>query len=147
MFQIGSQNLASQLLVLGVPYKASLLLADESYVCPQLSWVQNEFSGVYREWLARFRLSYMVDLWDCDDYTRLASTLASLCHAETPMAKECGLAFGEFWYRRRLTEPHAINAFCVALDTQIQLRFWEPQTQLIINLSQEEIETCTLLRF
>ena len=109
-------------------------LLDEIYACPAAAWVHGPLSAALNDALTGFR--YVRDRFDCDDFARMAWTMANLGNDNCP--KDCGLAFGMFFYVQDSGVPHAINFFIAE-----GVFFYEPQTQRIIELSRKEIESCS----
>lgn len=125
--------LADEMLPMMPPGAAPTLL-DESYACPSKDWVQGPFSLSLRTALDGYGFSR--DRFDCDDFARLAWTIANLCNHDCP--SDCGLAFGLLFYTRDYGAAHAINFFIAE-----GVHFYEPQTQRIVELSRKEIESCS----
>lgn len=129
------------------------LLPDDNYACPSEHWVTKVFPSAFRKFKASIAqgvsLEWGVDIFDCDDFARLAASYAELLHRATKTRLEASLAFGEFWFfSETLGGGHAINIAVVAgQDQGPKLIFFEPQDCSILNLSQSEVESCYAVRF
>jgi hypothetical protein len=140
----------------GIPPTAELLLLDSDYVCPSEKWVREVFAPdfkAFKQSLA-WSIQHAVDLewveeeFDCDNFSLLATSYASILHHATRSRKKearTGFLFGEFYYTMG-TFPfggHAINAAIVTNErNRPRLLFFEPQDCTIVQLTQSEIESC-----
>lgn len=121
-------------------------LADDNYSLPTRDWIALEFSTCLKMLLDDLAFKWEPDRSDCDDFARLAAAYCCLLHSNT--GADSGLAFGEFWFTRRDGQGHAINVFVTReIDGSLALNFFEPQTQQIIELTKEEIQSCDFCRF
>lgn len=123
------------------------IIVDKNYVCPSRKWVKNYY-GWYWRICKQMNLSWSPD-YDCDDFARLAAAYAQIAHSTTKWngvgVKPEGLAFGEFFYKRKKDgEAHAIN---LVLVENAEMSWWEPQTGRELKLNREEIVSCFYVRF
>ena len=129
----------------------AVLFADESYILPEQWWVQTTFA---QAWLTTMSIlntgTYRPLTNDCDDFARLCAAYAQLLNNATILKlgiTDASLAFGEFWFQSA-TGPHAINAYLypTGVHKEIGIGFIEPQTGQTLNLTPDEISSCSLLR-
>lgn len=120
-------------------------LPDDAYSLPSRHWVEWDFSRALFSVLSQLGFSYTEEKSDCDDFARLSAAYAALLHSKE--GNKTGLAFGEFWYTRRDGGGHAINCYIVSDGGELALRFFEPQTQSELALTDEEILSCVFCRF
>jgi hypothetical protein len=122
-------------------------LPDGGYSLPARDWIDGEFSSALGNLLGQLGFTYSSEKRDCDDFARMAASYAALLHSK--MVPVSGLAFGEFWYTRSDLNGgggHAINCYVVREGGELGLHFFEPQTQQTINLTKDEIESCSFCR-
>jgi hypothetical protein len=121
-----------------------IVFLDEQYAEPTLSYLQHEFSHALTANLtAQGLMGYDVESNDCDDFAVEAWALMRRCHSRTIKQEgyvRCSIAFGCWQYRPANSNgaTHIIN--CAVIDNG--LVFYEPQTQSVIQLTDEEISTC-----
>lgn len=130
----------------------ALLFADSSYLLPSNRWVLDIFSAA---WDATKRVldivAYEPDMNDCDDYARMCAGYAQLLNNRTLRENKAlprsALAFGEFWYMSPMG-AHAINAYFYQEEVggDILLGTFEPQTGKPVELTRQQIYTCSLFR-
>lgn len=132
----------------------ALLFADSSYLLPSDQWVRETFSAAWEETKRVLGIAvYEPDMNDCDDYARMCAGYAQLLNNRTiresksPVMPRAALAFGEFWY----VSPqgaHAINAYFYqkVQGGDIFLGTFEPQTGKPVELTRQQIYTCSLFR-
>lgn len=121
-------------------------LSDNMYACPARRWVEDGFAHSVGSILDQLEVNrYQLEKWDCDDFARLGATVAQLLHARTHDGKPgMGLAIGYFAYNDERRGGHAIN---IAVVEHGELVFFEPQTQALARLSEQEIQSCFRLNF
>jgi hypothetical protein len=138
------EQLASALTAAGVELPVQFLVADREYAALKKDFLAGEFSRDLSEWIFELFGKYQPECRDCDDFSRFAAALAQIWNAATPGAP-AALAFGEFWYARdRDGQQHAIN---IAIVENGEVVFYEPQTQKLVQLSDREKWTPTMIRF
>lgn len=121
-------------------------LADSNYSLPDGDWINGEFANALHTFLSNLGISYEAEKSDCDDFARFAASYCGLLHSK--MSHSTGIAFGEFWFTRDNGNGHAINVFVTRdANEKLTLRFFEPQTQSELHLSDEEINSCDYCRF
>jgi hypothetical protein len=141
-----------------IPATAKVFILDEQYVAPSEHWVRNvfprEFEAFKRNIQKGFILDWTEEDFDCENFALLAVSYASILHKATRNRREprAGLLFGEFYYEQGHFpfENHAINVAIVAAEDNHnlpRLLFFEPQDSSILQLTQEEIESCLGARF
>lgn len=82
-------------------------------------------------------LMYAKDSNDCDKFAYLAWSYARLCHGR--MKTGTGLGMGVVLYQPDNSEQgHAINVWILRVNGKLIYKFWEPQTQKEVSLSQNE---------
>jgi hypothetical protein len=117
-------------------------LPDASYTRPTLRWLQGAFWDAFRE--DRFnKVGRYSRKNDCDNFARAYAQLAQDCHAMSTGRDAEGLAVGEVFYITRKGEGHAI----VCAFTDQGRKFIEPQTGRVIDLTENELLSCTFVRF
>lgn len=85
------------------------MIGDGSYVMPTVSWIKDRFSIAFREFLEHLDTQvWKPEKNDCENFARGAAFFASVLHTRTSDV-ESEIAFGEFWYVKDPSEPHAIN--------------------------------------
>jgi hypothetical protein len=126
---------------------AAVVLADVNYALPTQAWPGGEFSTRFKFVMVdHFLGPFESEVTDCDDFVEACSFYAHYCYRRTegrPLLTQ--LAVAQFYFTRRDGEKHAINMF-VCWDPSITSYvpvFYEPQTQRIIKLTKEEINSCT----
>ena len=126
--------------------KQIAMLGDSKYAVPSLSWVKGAFSKDWRDFVGMLKVAdYAPSANDCDDFARLAATLAQVCHHRTKgHPTDTGLAFGEIWYQSP-QGLHAINVFVFGKD--LELGFYEPQAFKVVSLTEEEKNSSIYVRF
>jgi hypothetical protein len=146
---ISDTTVKSTLFDLGVSEAtAAVCLSNPSYTIPEREWVTGPFATAFRDWAASQGLRYQKDEEDCKTFTRAAAFYAEVLHAKDPAAQPgTAIAVGEFWY----ISPqggHAVNVVLIqdASPQKYRLMFFEPQTQLEVKLTQQEIESCIMCR-
>lgn len=122
------------------------VISDIEYNLPSKNWILNEFSKSFLTFLKFLNVDdYNPENNDCDDFARLAASLAQILHHRTSPAVKTGLTVGEFWYRQDIGGGHAIN-FIIYLDGTPKIMFFEPQTQKEVFLSETEKQSCSFWR-
>lgn len=123
--------------------------ADAEYALPTLGWIKGDFSSAFNSF--KFQLGnsqWHSESNDCDDFARFAAFFAQyLHHNTTRKLANTGLCFGEFWYVTTAGTGHAINVFLYRENEKVKLGFFEPQTGAVVNLTKQEIESCSFYRF
>ena len=116
------------------------LQMDGEYALPTRDWVLNQFGPAMRADMARLGVGrYLKETFDCDNFAFFNYTFAQICHARTAPNSGKGLAVGVWMYTvRNFGGGHAINFAIVLENGQPQLMFFEPQTQLEVQLLPEE---------
>ncbi len=90
---------------------------------------------------------------DCDDFAECAATEMHRLHRKTSIgpgpdqrAAACAIAFGKFSFTRDDGNEHRINWFVSrGPDLKSQLKFFEPQTGMIVELSATEKASCIFI--
>jgi hypothetical protein len=127
----------------------NILLADEYYAVPTLSW----FSGTFVADFAAFKSAldpYKAESNDCDDFARCGAFFAQFLNSNTPgRPNNAALSVGEFWYQRDAGGGHAIVAGVCRVDgtTNLVLSFMEPQLPASTTLTEMESTSCYAGRF
>lgn len=129
--------------------QGAVFVSDGTFATPTSVWLERVFYPWFWEFRTQLGLRAYSRKNDCDNFARSASSAAQDCHALTndgasPGEKAEGLAIGEFWYRKTDGEMHAINTGI--FDAGVR-RFWEPQTGQFLELTPEEIASCTFVYF
>jgi hypothetical protein len=120
-------------------------LPDTQYSLPAEDWLSGSFASGLGSLLGQLGFAWSAEKMDCDDFARFAASYAALLHSKS--GNKTGLAFGEFWYTRADGQGHAINVAVIRSGSgELALRFFEPQTQSIVELTKEEIATCEFCR-
>ncbi len=124
----------------------NIVTGDSNYAVPTLSWVKGAFSKDWRDFVGMLKVAdYAPSANDCDDFARLAATLAQVCHHRTKgHPTDTGLAFGEIWYQSP-QGLHAINVFVFGKD--LELGFYEPQACKVVTLTEQEMKSICYARF
>lgn len=137
---ISYYELRGVLLNSGVNPMRSMIM-DAEYVTPVRGWLEHAFSYSFERNLSALGLlEWAPEVWDCDKFARLAWVFASVDLAKTAGRPNAGLAFGVFCYTIfNNGGGHAIN---FAITEEKELVFYEPQTRKIVNLSNEEAQSC-----
>lgn len=147
MLTIPGESLEAKLIDRKINYDV-IYVVDSSYVFPTLEWVEGPFSDGLSKFLADWVEHYRSERADCDDFADAAAFYARGAHRLDGEAKEAtALAFGEFYYRPDSGGAHAINCFFTKVGDALELMFYEPQTQQVVNLSQTEISSCDYCQF
>lgn len=120
-------------------------LPDVSYAVPTsqaIFWFGAQFEKLLKDCgLQKWRRN-----WDCDNFATLFYAFAQAqwsLHSADDSAE--ALAIGEFWYRRTDNTGHAINIAVV--DDDEHLIFFEPQSQEIVKLTDQEVLSSFYRRF
>ena len=126
--------------------KQIAMLGDSKYAVPSLSWVKGAFTKDWRDFIGMLKVAdYAPSANDCDDFARLAATLAQVCHHRTKgHPEDTGLAFGECWYQSK-EGLHAANAFMYGQP--LKLGFYEPQAFKVVTLTDKEKQSISYVRF
>lgn len=119
-------------------------IADRSYAAVDQGFLASTFSADLGAWIFQLFGKYAAEVRDCDDFARFAAAVAQLWNSKTDGNGGNALAFGEFWYVKDSGAGHAIN---IGLARDGEVVFYEPQTQRIVELSESEKWSCTLIRF
>lgn len=120
--------------------------SDATYSLPTLSWVTGPFAESLKANLKLLGLDIFADEeWDCDDFANLTACIAKACHRLTTKQsanQKTGLAFGWISYLDLTTFPpvfHRANMAVALAGGQPTIMFFEPQTAMQINLTEDEI--------
>jgi hypothetical protein len=109
-------------------------LADASYDAVDMNWLKTTFNSKFNEINAK---TYSTkNEYDCDDFARLYCSLAQVYSRNN-------IAIGEFWYKP--TNSKQVHAVVIAYSEK-GLHFIEPQNGWEIELSEEEVYSCSFLR-
>lgn len=120
-------------------------ILDDEYVLVTKKWVEEVFSPAFKHFLSATKnWLYAAEKNDCDDFSEDARYFARLLHRLSNKAFRKGLAFGIYTYNRDAGGGHAINFFITRDDNTntYVIYFYEPQTQSIVELSQQERASC-----
>jgi len=118
-----------------------LIPLDENYSHPKRSWVNGTFAAAFRRNLKALGLDkYVAEANDCDKFSGLAWALVRAINGRSSATR--GIAFGWMIYITRNLTPHDINVYVTAAGA---VRFWEPQSQEETTLTEEEINSCTVI--
>lgn len=91
---------------------------------------------------------YSAEQYDCDDEALSAMVIARRSYyGRTGEKRSVAILFGEFHYHRAIGGRHAINCFITKDGNGHKLEFFEPQTWKLVQLTPEEIQSCTFCRF
>jgi len=129
----------------------AIMFADETYILPEEWWVKTTFAQAWELTKAILHTNdYRPLTNDCDDFARLCAAYAQLLNNATILKlgiADASLAFGEFWYESA-EGPHAINAYIYPVGTgkEVGIGFIEPQNGQTLDLTPNEIRSCSLLR-
>lgn len=120
---------------------------DRLFVTVDEKFVFNEISpAVFGLW--KSGQIYRAEQNDCDDDALMAMVAARRTYFESRKEKRpVALLFGEFHYTRIPGGPHAINCFISRQDGKFKLGFFEPQQWKMVQLTPEEVASCTFCRF
>lgn len=119
---------------------------DVRYVILSDAQVDNEIAPEFKARLPEMGLQvYQPEKGDCDDSAYEARCLVRRFWRKTRGSIDAGIAFGEMDYLRRDGILHEINFYVTMISGKFVLRFWEPQTQLRVELLETEIELCEWL--
>lgn len=108
---------------------------DDIYAQIDKEWLSTYFVISLRSFIELYNIRYSKNGFDCDNYARTAANWADILHLNTPNAPKAGIAIGEFCYTMDSGGGHAVN---VAICNNGEVVFFEPQTQKIIILSDDE---------
>lgn len=123
-------------------------LFDEFYIPVSSKFVFNNISSEVFNFLIKHGQPYKSIQNDCDDFSLAAMVIARKEYFNKFLDnRPVSILFGEFHYITNTGGPHAINCFITGDKNQLTLGFFEPQNGQIINLTQEEIASCTFWRF
>ncbi len=100
---------------------------DSRYFCPERGWLDD-----FASWLGRRRRRYMIEKYDCDNFTRWAAAGADEALYENDAVSDCGHTFGEASCMLKTTDAggmprfqaHALN-LCLCDDGKFYV--FEPQ--------------------
>jgi hypothetical protein len=105
--------------------------ADFRYCLATPEWINGSFTTALVRCLYSIGIDHTEEVHDCDDFARLCSCLARICHARTNVAKQA-IAIGEVEYHIEgdHRKPHMINVWFVRKKNGfIGELYYEPQTQ------------------
>jgi len=124
-------------------YPSDKIIDDELYTLPSKNWVETTFSNEFFKFLSEEKLQqYELDSNDCDNFAGWARLFAQKLNNNTKSQGKSSILFGEFDYKEDKGGYHAINFFISLEDEKYKIYFYEPQTQKIIFLSDDEIKSC-----
>lgn len=119
-------------------------VTHKKYFYPTREWVQQKFAPYWFEYRKRNNLMYNVDASNCESF-------AFQAHFAAQSLENVNVAFGVFFYKPTITGKdgpgHAVNIIEVNDGDKISIAFWEPQTSQFVNLSKEEIASCSFYYF
>lgn len=162
---ISSDLLTKVLIAAGIPAEA-ICIFDEDYELLTPESITVTLSAQMRDFLFAHSIKWTESLFDCNKFSKLASTLADVDWINTRPAGEAALAFGLFAY-----SGHMINvAVHLKLNEadpsrqitaeDLRVAFYEPQPQVPdgrryftaiplapVTLKPEEIKTCLMCEF
>lgn len=120
---------------------------DDFYVPCESSFVFSKVSNAAFNFFVKDGVNYRNNTFDCDDFSIAAMVLAKREYLFLNKdSRPVNLSFGEFAYfiDGDSEKVHEVNLF-ITKDKQV--RFFEPQTQKIIELSLKEKASCIFWRF
>lgn len=123
-------------------------ISDRAYAMPTRNFITSAFSYALLAFQKFFGLlGWTEEANDCDDFARLAAAFAQILHFLTP-GRPLGtaLAVGEFWYLQDSGGGHAINVAICGHELS-DVVFYEPQTRRVVNLTDNEKQSASLVRF
>ena len=120
--------------------------ADKDYLCPSLTWVRRDLLPKYREFKRKYKLDkYEPEIQDCDDAAVYLYAFARALHSRTSKNRDVTIALGEIWYKTRNGGFHSIDSVFIGKDAV--LKFIEPQTPAIVDLTPAERKSIWFVRF
>jgi len=121
-----------------------IFIGDKTYSIPNKSWIKKEYYNIYKKFMQDNQLYQWKENNDCDQFASIYRILAQSLHAKQLQSSAESITVGEMWYMKDGYGGHAINL--VVVDN-FQVMFIEPQNGVQLNLTQEELNTCWLIRF
>lgn len=113
-----------------------LLWLDEKYDLPADRYILGAFAESFRERLRQLNLVWRTDKSDCNTFALEAMAHAKECHLAS--TGKNSFAFGACIYWTR-GGKHAANIYATHGPTgAIVARVWEPQTQRVVPLTEDE---------
>ena len=110
--------------------------------------VENNYSLVTEAWIAdevatalsgSFISIWAEEAYDCDDFAFFAMSFARLIHRKLSPGLKTTIAFGYVSYSKDVGGKHAINLFVdKSARGEFEVKFFEPQTGLVVELSEHE---------
>lgn len=117
--------------------------SSEYYSLPTSDWVNNKFTPYYQNFLFKNNLRmYREGKNDCGKFTTHALSCAYVLFDSENVGNESSLAIGEFVYFTNLIK-HSIIVFVVDDNGYRKLKFYEPQIQQFIELTDEQKKVCS----
>lgn len=120
------------------------LLLDTDYALPSRAWLGGAFARDLFANLNALGLRYESNAWDCDKFARMAAWEGWVSHFKTT-GHRGGLALGLWCYVTDTGGAHAINVAIVREAGALVLVHFEPQTQLIVDLTKTEFTNAFLI--
>ena len=131
------------------------IAADAIYSLPTRDFIETDFAVALKTFFVKMGEADYVNVeQNCNKFALGATFFMDyLHHNTTNKLSDTGIAFGEFYYTRSAANGgggHAINITIIANKNgtnQFTVLFFEPQTYSLVQLTQEEIESCEFYRF
>lgn len=123
----------------------AIFLNDSNYVAPHSSWLLGEYDSWFSSVIETLGLAYSTDMWDCDDFADLYSSLARICHRKTKGALiDHGLPVGIIHFQQANGGGHAVVA---AFTSDKGLLFIEPQLRAnVVPMTKENLSSAWLFK-
>ena len=119
-------------------------ITHKTYLYPTREWVEQKFVPYWFEYRKRNNLMYDIDATNCESFSFQS-------HFASQEIEGKNVAFGVFFYKPTITGKggagHAVNIIAVNDGDKISVLFWEPQTSKFVNLSKDEIGSCSFFYF
>ncbi len=126
----------------------NLFVADGFYCMYSDNYIAGEGYKKFQKWLFNRGILNWRPSFDCDNYAEAFRVFLQIIHSKTiskqsDSASKQSVAFGIIWYTRDVNGGHAINFYITQhADTDKPvLRFIEPQTGQIMQLSESELQS------
>jgi hypothetical protein len=118
-------------------------VTHKKYLYPTREWVEKKFAPYWFQYRNKHNLMYEVDATNCESFSFQS-------HFASQEMENVNIAFGVFFYmpdKNTGKIGHAINIIEVNDGDRVNIAFWQPQTSKFIQLSKEEIASCSFFYF
>jgi hypothetical protein len=119
-------------------------LTHKQYLVPTRAWVTDKLVPYWFEYRKRNNLMYDVNTTSCEAFS-------FQCHFASQEIEKMNVTVGVFFYTpdkmKGTGTGHAINIVEINEDDKVKVVFFEPQTSQFVNLTKEEIASCSFWYF